>query len=109
VRSYFNPKTQLCKTGAPASSDFDIASLLKGYQLCAITKGKSPRTIAAITLIVRLFYQFLQATGQSTEVTHVGPPQIRAFIFSLGQKQAFSGHRFTHPQPHGLSTHTVQT
>jgi len=83
--------------------------LLKGYQLCAVTEGKSPHSVAFVTTSVRLFYQFLLAAGQPPDADKVGTQTIRAFIFSLGQKQAFSGHRLTHPQPHGLSSHTINT
>jgi len=50
---------------------------------------------------------FLRSEGLPTNVTEIGPNEIRAFILHLQQKRCFSGHRLNKPQSRGLSGHTT--
>ena len=84
-----------------------MGHLLQGYQLCAITEGKSPNAITIVTNSVSYFQDFLTSQGISTDVTQVSHHEIRAFILHLQQKRCFSGHRFNHAQDRGLSGHTI--
>ena len=108
-RIYFTPKNQLCKLGALASSSLcsDMGHLLRGYQLCATSEGKSPNAIAIVTNSVSYFQDFLASQGISTDVTQISEREIRAFILYLQQKRCFSGHRFNHTRDRGLSGHTI--
>jgi len=85
----------------------EIAALLKGYQLCAATEGKSLKSIEIVTHSVGYFREFLLAHGASTDVTAIGPQEIRAFIFYLQQKPLFSNHPSTRVQERLLSEHSV--
>ncbi|MBU2009175.1 MAG: phage integrase SAM-like domain-containing protein [Chloroflexi bacterium] len=50
---------------------------------------------------------FLRSEGLPTEVTRIGPGEIRAFVLHLQHKRRFSGHPFNHAQEKGLSGHTI--
>lgn len=56
---------------------------------------------------MRFLENFLRSEGLPTSVSQIGVKEIRAFIIHLQQKRCFSGHRFTHSQQRGLSTHSV--
>jgi site-specific recombinase XerD len=84
-----------------------LEHLITGYQLCAITEGKSSNAIAIVTNSVSYFQDFLISQGASADVTQISQHEIRAFILYLQQKRCFSGHRFNHCQDRGLSGHTI--
>ena len=107
--AYFTPKNQLCKMGALASSKSgtDMSSLLRGYQFCATTEGKSPSAINIVTYSVNYLEDFLASQEASTDVTRVTRHEIRAFVLYLKQKRCFSYHRFNHTQDRGLSGHNI--
>jgi len=75
-----------------ASSKFggDIGTLLRGYQLCATTKGKSCYTVAIVTNNVSYLYDFLSSNGLSTDVTQISTQEIRAFILYQQRKRRFA-------------------
>jgi site-specific recombinase XerD len=84
-----------------------IETLLPGYQLCAVTEGKSRNATLIVSSSVRYFRDFLVAAGQSPDVQQVTPRILRAYILYLQQKQCFASHRFNRPQDKGLSGHTI--
>ena len=53
--------------------------------------------------------RFLGSEGLSSDIRHIGPAQIRAFILYLQQKRAFSGHPFARAQERGLSPHSINS
>jgi len=71
------------------------------------TEGKSDKTIAIVASSVRYLEEFLRSEGLATDVTHIGPTEIRAFILYLQQKRCFSGHPLNKTQERGLSGHTI--
>ncbi len=88
-------------------SALSIETLLPGYQLCAVTEGKSRSSIQIVSGSVRYFRDFLVRAGQSTDVDQVNPRSIRAYILYLQQKRCFADHRFNRPLEKGLSGHTI--
>jgi site-specific recombinase XerD len=85
----------------------DLTRLIRGYQLCAASEGKSRRTIAIVAESVTYFVDFLTSQGMSSDATQVTSLDIREFVLYLQQKRRFSKHPFTPPQEGGLSAHTV--
>jgi site-specific recombinase XerD len=81
--------------------------LLRGYQLCAASEGKSHNSIAIVTNSVNYLADFLSSQGISTDATQISRREVRAFILYLQQKRCFSGHRFNHVQDRGISGHTI--
>jgi len=90
-------------TAQPAALD----QLIRGYQLCATTEGKSPNAVAIVTSSVSYFQDFLVSEGQSKDVAQISQYEIREFILYLQQKKCFSNHRFNRTQDRGLSGHTI--
>jgi len=88
---------------ASTKSGTDISGLLRGYQFCATTEGKSPSAINIVTYSVNYLEDFLASQEASTDVTRVTRHEIRAFVLYLKQKRCFSNHRFNHTQDKGLS------
>jgi len=84
-----------------------LEHLIAGYQLCAITEGKSQNAIGIVTNSVSYFQDFLTSQGMSTQVIQISQHEIRAFTLHLQQKRCFSNHRFNHVQDRGLSGHTI--
>ncbi|MFC1985815.1 phage integrase SAM-like domain-containing protein [Chloroflexota bacterium] len=58
---------------------------------------------------VNYLEQFLVSEGLNTNAVNIGVLEIRAFILYLQKKRRFSGHRYAHPQPGGLSGRTVNS
>ena len=85
----------------------DLDHLIKGYQICATTEGKSHHSITIVSNSVSYFQDFLSSKGCSGDVAQVGQYEIRDFILYLQQKKCFSNHRFTPAQDRGLSGHTI--
>jgi site-specific recombinase XerD len=81
--------------------------LLRGYQLCAASEGKSHNSIAIVTNSVNYLADFLGSRGISTDATQISRRELRAFILYLQQKRCFSGHRFNHVQDRGITGHTI--
>jgi site-specific recombinase XerD len=81
--------------------------LVAGYQLCASTEGKSPRSIEAVTGSITCFQRFLKTQSESIELIDVTRHEIRGFIAYLQQARCFSSHRFTPEQDRRLSGHTI--
>jgi len=90
-----------------ASPPTDLQKLVQGYSFFAKTEGKSLCTIAIVSSSVIYLERFLASAGLTTDVAHIGPSEIRAFILYLQQKRCFSDHRFTKPQEKGLSGHSI--
>jgi len=84
-----------------------LGQLIRGYQLCATTEGKSPNAIAIVSNSVDYFRDFLTSEGRSKEVTQISQHEIREFILYLQRKRCFSNHRFNRVQDRGLSGHTI--
>ena len=99
----------LCKGDEIVStvSTTDLARLIQGYRLYAKTEGKSDKTITIVANSVGYLEGFLRSEGLPTDVTRIGPREIRAFILYLQQKRRFSGHTFNKTQDRGLSGHTI--
>lgn len=81
--------------------------LIRGYQLCAATEGKSPNAIAIVTNSVNYFFDFFTTEGRNKDVPQISQHEIRAFVLHLQQKRCFSNHRFNPVQDRGLSGHTI--
>ncbi|MFQ5924497.1 MAG: tyrosine-type recombinase/integrase [Dehalococcoidia bacterium] len=85
----------------------ELQSLIGGYRLCTHTEGKSPKTIQMVAESVGRLERFLRSEGLTTDVSEIGPGEIRAFILHLQRKRCFSHHPFAKCQERGLSRHTV--
>jgi integrase/recombinase XerD len=81
--------------------------LIAGYQLCASTEGKSPRSIEAVTNSVKYFQRFLATQSESPDFIEVTRQEIRGFIACLQQAHCYSAHRLTPTQDKKLSGHTI--
>ena len=81
--------------------------LIAGYQLCASTEGKSPRSIEAVTSSITYFRRFLATRPENIDLIDATRQEIRGFIAYLQQAKCFSGHRFTPEQDKHLSGHTI--
>jgi site-specific recombinase XerD len=99
----------LCKGNemVPTLSATELARLIQGYRLYAKTEGKSDKTITIVANSVGYLEGFLHSEGLPTDVTQIGPREIRAFILYLQQKRRFSGHPFNKTQDRGLSGHII--
>jgi len=84
-----------------------VRALLDTYQVQARTEGKSPNTIRIYTTALSILQRFLERKGYSTDVTGIGPKEIREFISYLQNTKAFMEHPFTGPQQKGLTGHTI--
>jgi site-specific recombinase XerD len=81
--------------------------LVAGYQLCASTEGKSPRSIQAVTSSVKYFQRFLATQPESVHLTDVTRQEIRGFIAYLQKAQCYAAHPNTPVQDKSLSGHTI--
>jgi len=93
----------------PKTRTFHLDILMRGYTLCAVTEGKSQRTITIMGTAIRVFTMFLESQGWSIDARDIGPLEIRAFILYLQQVPCFTHHKFTGPQTKHLSGHTINT
>ncbi len=84
-----------------------LDSLTQGYRLCSRTEGKSENTIRIYTTALSILQRFLDRRGFPTDVTGIGPEEIREFIGYLQNTKAFMEHPFTGPQKKGLTGHTI--
>ncbi len=84
-----------------------LNNLLETYQIQARTEGKSLNTIRIYTTALSILQRFLERKRYSTDVTGIGPEEIRGFIGYLQNTKAFMEHPFTGPQQKGLTGHTV--
>ena len=87
----------------------DLASLMKGYKLCAQSEGKSTSYINLVTGCISLFIRYLDANGLPTNVSAINAQHIRGFIIHLQSVNRFADHPFARPQEGGLSGHTINT
>jgi len=85
----------------------NLSTLLDTYQTLARTEGKSPNTIRIYVTSLGILQRFLERKGYSTDVTRIGPEEIREFISYLQNTRAFMEHPFTGPQQKGLTGHTI--
>lgn len=93
----------VCRTECFTSLD----SLLETYQIQARTEGKSLNTIRIYTTALSILQKFLERKGSYTDVTRIGPEEIREFIGYLQNTRAFMEHPYTGPQKKGLTGHTI--
>lgn len=84
-----------------------LSSLLDTYRIQARTEAKSPNTIRIYTTALGILQRFLERKGLPTNVTEIGPEELREFIGYLQNIKAFMEHPFTGPQKKGLSGHTI--
>ena len=84
-----------------------LNTLLETYQIQAKTEGKSLNTIRIYTTALRILQRFLERKRYSTDVTGIGPEELREFIGYLQNTKAFVEHPFTGPQKKGLTGHTI--
>jgi integrase/recombinase XerD len=84
-----------------------LRALLDAYRIQARTEGKSPNTIRIYTTALGILGRFLERRGFPTDVTRIGPEEIREFIGYLQNTKAFMEHPFTGPQQRGLTGHTI--
>jgi len=89
------------------SSPTTLSKLMEGYQLSALSEGKSHHTVAIMNDSVRYLEDFLAGQGLSTDVTEIGAKELRQFSVSLRERRRFAHHRFTKPQTGPLSGHTI--
>jgi site-specific recombinase XerD len=94
---------------ASSKSRTELASLLSGYQFCALSEGKSPKTIDGVFNSVRYLEQFLSLVGVSGDAAAVGTAEIRGFILYLSQKPCFSNHPYIPQRERGLSPHSINS
>jgi integrase/recombinase XerD len=81
--------------------------LLDTYQIQTRTEGKRPNTLRIYTTALSILQRFLERRGFPTDVTRIGPEEIREFIGYLQNIKAFMEHPFTGPQKKGLTGHTI--
>ena len=93
--------------GGKESTELD--NLIKGYNLCARSEGKSTNYINLITACIGLFIRYLDANSLPTNVSGINPQHIRGFIIHLQSINRFANHPFARPQEGGLSGHTINT
>ena len=84
-----------------------LEKLIAGYQLCASSEGKSPRSIEIVTDSIRSFQRFLATQPDSIHLTDVTRTDIRGFIANLQQSKRYSTHPHTPVRDQPLSGHTV--
>jgi integrase/recombinase XerD len=84
-----------------------LRALLDTYQVQARTEGKSSNTLRIYTTALSILQRFLERRGFPTDVTRIGPEEIREFISYLQNTKAFMEHPFTGPQKKGLTGHTI--
>jgi integrase/recombinase XerD len=84
-----------------------LNTLLETYQIQAKTEGKSLNTIRIYTTALSILLRFLERKRYSTDVTGIGPEELREFIGYLQNTKAFVEHPFTGPQKKGLTGHTI--
>jgi len=87
----------------------DLATLIKGYKLCAQSEGKSTSYIDLVTACIGLFIRYLDANSLPTNVSLIDAQHIRGFIVHLQSINRFASHPFARPQEGRLSGHTVNT
>jgi site-specific recombinase XerD len=84
-----------------------LNTLLETYKIQARTEGKTENTLRIYTTALTIFQRFQELKGYSTDVTRIGPEEIREFISYLQNTRAFMEHPFTGPQKKGLTGHTI--
>jgi len=84
-----------------------LNTLLDTYQIQARTEGKRPNTLRIYTTALSILQRFLERRGFPTDVTRIGPEEIREFIGYLQNTRAFMEHPYTGPQKKGLTGHTI--
>lgn len=94
---------QLHRTIPHRAGKTHLHNLIKGYTLCSRTDGKSPKTMALATLALTTLKNCLEARGLPTDVTEIGPTELREFILHLQQVKAFEHHPYTRVRKKGLS------
>lgn len=85
----------------------ELSSLIRGYSLCARTEGKSPNTITLTATALTFLRAFLEAGDLPTDVTLIGPEELRGFIGHLQEVRAFGEHPSIPPRTRGLSGHSI--
>lgn len=92
-----------------AKENTDLANLIKGYNLCARSEGKSTNYINLVTACIGFFIRYLDANSLPTNVSGINAQHIRGFIVYLQSVNRFANHPFARPQECGLSGHTINT
>jgi len=87
----------------------DLASLMKGYKLCAQSEGKSTSYINLITACIGLLTRYLDANSLPTNVSRINAQHIRGFVVHIQSVNRFADHPFARPQEGRLSGHTINT
>jgi integrase/recombinase XerD len=86
-----------------------LHTLLQGYELCARTEGKSPKTVRLTGSIVMILRDFLHAHGLPTDARRIRVPEIRQFIIFLQETPAYETHPHTRAHDRPLSGTTINT
>ena len=85
----------------------ELAGLVQGYRLCAMSEGKSKNTIDIVANSVIYFERFLRTLDLPTDVHQIGSAEIRGFTLYLREAKCFSDHPYSKLQERGLSGHTI--
>jgi site-specific recombinase XerD len=85
----------------------DLEVLHGAYVVQSEAEGKSASTLRIYGTALRSLCRFLEREGLPTDVTRIGPDEIRSFMAHLQTTKAFVDHPLTGPQEKGLAGHTV--
>ena len=87
----------------------ELEDLLEFYVLCAQSRGDSEKTIGQTRTVVNLLKEYLGNQRLSTNVSQIGPMEIRGFIRDLQQRPKFAHHPYAKPQVGTLSPHSINS
>ena len=90
---------------SPATNE--LKNLIDGYQLCARAEGRSENTITLNTIAVRQLNDFLIANGLSTDISQIGPAEIRNFIVYLQKRKVSSNHTYVQSKDRQLKDQSI--
>ncbi|MCL0094633.1 hypothetical protein M1N58_01875 [Dehalococcoidales bacterium] len=68
-------------------NSIELSTLIRHFELFNKTEGKSPKTIAWYSMVLRQFYRFLLESEKSTRLGDLGEPEAREFILYLQEKR----------------------
>ena len=75
-----------------SSEATDLASLIKGYCLCAQSEGKSLKYISLVVTAARSLLRYLEVESLPTAVPQIDTQQLRVFILYLQSAKRFQAH-----------------
>jgi site-specific recombinase XerD len=90
-----------------AEASTELVNLIRGYQLCARSEGRSENTVELTTRAVGYLRNFLMRNELPTNVRLIGVNEIRGFILHLKETQRFESHPLIKSHDRKLTGHTI--